>query len=191
MFDDTIKRLMSSTLVEASCKSLLSVKPNLFPIQVSYTHIPNLMVQIPALLTYTFIQKRGAEPTLRDFTKIIIFFIYIPSSPRQSTSISLFLKSSYKLQYLTVHCKHKREIDISMDMLLSSAHQSCVTTSLLRRTVGSILRYLVLSSFKQTNISSGDRKREMHRNVKIQETLLFLHCMKAASQCLAPLLRSV
>ena len=113
MFDNTIERLMSSTLVEASCKSLLSVKPNLFPIQVSYTHIPNLMVQIPALLTYTFIQKRGAEPILRDFTKIIIFFIYIPSSPRQSTSISLFLKSSYKLQYLTVHCKHKREIDIS------------------------------------------------------------------------------
>ena len=147
MFDNTIEPLMSSTLVEASCKSLLSVKPNLFPIQVSYTHIPNLMVQIPALLTYTFIQKRGAEPTLRDFTKTIIFHIYsiIPTSI--NVNITIFEKFlQVAVSYSTLQTqKRERHLMMSIDILLSSPHQSCVTTSLLRRTVGSIIRYLVVS----------------------------------------------
>ena len=53
-------------------------------------------------------------------------------------------------------------------------HQSSITIALLRRTVGSILRYPVVSYFKHTNRSPGDRKSEMHRSVEIStDTHLF------------------
>ena len=77
-------------------------------------------------------ERRGAH------RKILILFIYIPSSLRQSTSISLYLKSFYKLlaaSYSTLQAQN-REIHIEtstdtfLDTLLLPPHQSCITISL-------------------------------------------------------------
>ena len=76
-------------------------------------------------------------------TKILTLFIYIPSSLRQSTSISLYLKSFYKMQaasYSTLQAQNReRHIETSrdtfLDTLLLPPHQSCITISLLCRTL--------------------------------------------------------
>ena len=61
-------------------------------------------------------------------TKILTLFIYIPSSLRQSTSISLYLKSFYKLQaasYSTLQVqKRERHLMTSMHMLFFPRHQA-------------------------------------------------------------------
>ena len=115
-------------------------------------------------------ERRGAH------RKILILFIYIPSSLRQSTSISLYLKSFYKLQaasYSTLQAqKRERHLMTSMDMLLFPRHQSCVTTPLLRRTImDSIFQYLtvsccVLLQLNLTQVHGGPKARNTYRNVK-------------------------
>ena len=121
-----------------------------------------------------FTQERGAHRKI--LTNILIFFTYIPSSLRQSTSISLYLKSFYKLQatsYSTLQTqKRERHLMTSIDMLLFPRHQSCVTTPLLRRTImDSIFQYLtvsccVLLQLNLTQVHGGPKARNTYRNVK-------------------------
>ena len=98
-------------------------------------------------------ERRGAQRKIliEILTKILILFIYIPSSLRQSTSISLYLKSFYKMQaasYSTLQAQNReRHIETSRDTLLDTLllppHQSCITISLLCRT--NCGQYLVVS----------------------------------------------
>ena len=129
-------------------------------------------------------------------TKILILFIYIPSSLRQSTSISLYLKSFYKLQAAS-YSTHKRDKDTSWHQWICFFFQtsSCISISLLCRT--NCGQYLVVSygillclTSTKPDTSSWWPKSEKYIS-KCQETLFFLLYMKAASQCLTPFFRSV
>ena len=109
-------------------------------------------------------------------TKILILFIYIPSSLRQSTSISLYLKSFYKLQaasYSTLQAqKRERHLMTSMDMLLFPGHQ--VVSQYLyfvEQIVDSILLFLIVSccvllQLNLTQVHDGPKARNTYRNVK-------------------------
>ena len=138
-------------------------------------------------------ERRGAH------RKILILFIYIPSSLRQSTSISLYLKSFYKLQAASSSTlqaqKRQRHLMTSMDMLFFFQTSSCISISLLCRT--NCGQYLVVSygillclTSTKPDTSSWWPKSEKYIS-KCQETLFFLLYMKAASQCLTPFFRSV
>ena len=107
---------------------------------------------------------------------ILILFIYIPSSLRQSTSISLYLKSFYKLQaasYSTLQAqKRERHLMTSMDMLLFPRHkavsQYLCSGDLI---VGSIFLYLIVSccvllQLNLTQVHGGPKARNTYRNVK-------------------------
>jgi len=93
-------------------------------------------------------EMRGAHRKI--LTKILILFIYIPSSLRQSTSISLYLKSFYKLQaasYSTLQAqKRERHLMTSMDIFLLP-HIKAVSQYLcfVDQIVDSILLYLTVS----------------------------------------------
>ena len=73
-------------------------------------------------------ERRGAHRKILTevLIKVLILFIYIPSSLRQSTSISLYLKSFYKLQaasYSTLQeQKRERHLMTSMDVLFLPRH---------------------------------------------------------------------
>ena len=97
-------------------------------------------------------ERRGAHRKILTevLTKILIFFIYIPSSLRQSTSISLYLKSFYKLQaasYSTLQAqKRERHLMTSMDIFLLP-HIKAVSQYLcfVDQIVDSIFLYLIVS----------------------------------------------
>ena len=98
-------------------------------------------------------ERRGAHGKI--LTKILILFIYIPSSLRQSTSISLYLKSFYKLQaasYSTLQAqKRQRHLMTSMDMLFFSDIKLYLNIFALSNKLWTvsccILWYLVVSYF--------------------------------------------
>ena len=133
-------------------------------------------------------ERRGAHRKI--LTKILILFIYIPSSLRQSTSISLYLKSFYKLQaasYSTLQAqKRERHLMTSMDMLLFPRNQAVSQyLCFVDQIAESISQYLsvsccVLLQLNLTQVHGGPKARNTYRNV-----------MKAASQCLTRFFRSV
>ena len=123
-------------------------------------------------------ERRGAH------RKILILFIYIPSSLRQSTSISLYLKSFYKLQaasYSTLQVqKRERHLMTSMHMLFFPRHQAVSQyLCFVEQIVDSILLYLIVSCcvLLQLNLTQveGTQNREIHTKTS-SETLqcLFL-----------------
>ena len=107
-------------------------------------------------------------------TKILILFIYIPSSLRQSTSISLYLKS--KLQaasYSTLQAqKRERHLMTSMDMLLFPRHQAVSQyLCFVDQIVDSIFLYLIVSccvllQLNLTQVHGGPKARNTYRHVK-------------------------
>ena len=115
-------------------------------------------------------ERRGAH------RKILILFIYIPSSLRQSTSISLYLKSFYKMQaafYSTLQAqKRQRHLMTSMDMLFFSRHQAVSQyLCFVEQIVDSILLYLMVSccvllQLNLTQVHDGPKARNTYRNVK-------------------------
>ena len=112
-------------------------------------------------------ERRGAHRKI--LTKILILFIYIPSSLRQSTSISLYLKSFYKLQaasYSTLQAqKRERHLMTSMDMLffpdIKLYHNIFALSNKLWAVSCCILLQLNL-----TQVHDGPKARNTYRNVK-------------------------
>ena len=114
-------------------------------------------------------ERRGAH------RKILILFIYIPSSLRQSTSISLYLKSFYKLQaasYSTLQAqKRQRHLMTSMDVLFSRHQAVSQYLCFVEQIVDSILLYLMVSccvllQLNLTQVHDGPKARNTYRNVK-------------------------
>ena len=94
-------------------------------------------------------------------TKILILFIYIPSSLRQSTSISLYLKSFYKLQaasYSTLQAqKIQRHLMTSMDMLFFFRHQAVSQyLCFVEQIVDSV--FLYLNSTRSDKVHPGSKE---------------------------------
>ena len=125
-----------------------------------------------------FIQDRGTHRKILTevLTMILILFIYIPSSLRQSTSISLYLKSFYKLQaasYSTLQAqKRERHLMTSMDMLLFPRHQAVSQyLCFVDQIVDSIFLYLIVSccvllQLNQIQVHGDPKARNTYRNVK-------------------------
>ncbi len=130
------------------------------------------------IIHYTHVhpgERREAHRKI--LTKILILFIYIPSSLRQSTSISLYLKSFYKLQaasYSTLQAqKRERHLMTSMDILLFPMHQAVSQyLCFVDQIVDSILQYLTVSyrcillQLNLTQVHGGPKARNTCRNVK-------------------------
>ena len=118
-------------------------------------------------------ERRGAHRKI--LTKILILFIYIPSSLRQSTSISLYLKSFYKLRaasYSKLQAqKRERHLMTSMDMLFFPDIKLYHNIFALSNIVGSILLYLIVSccvllQLNLTQVHDGPTAGNTYRNVK-------------------------
>ena len=115
-------------------------------------------------------------------TKILIMFIYIPSSLRQSTSISLYLKSFYKLRaasYSKLQAqKRERHLMTSMDMLFFPDIKLYHNIFALSNIVGSILLYLIVSccvllQLNLTQVHDDPKARNTYRNVKRHSSMPF------------------
>ena len=112
-------------------------------------------------------ERRGAHRKI--LTKILILFIYIPSSLRQSTSISLYLKSFYKLQaasYSTLQAqKRERHLMTSMDMLFSPDIKLYHDIFGLSNKLCAV-SCCVLLQLNLTQVHDGPKARNTYRNVK-------------------------
>ena len=122
-------------------------------------------------------ERRGAHRKILTevLTKVVILFIYIPSSLLQSTSISLYLKSFYKLRaasYSKLQAqKRERHLMTSMDMLFFPDIKLYHNIFALSNIVGSILLYLIVSccvllQLNLTQVHDDPKARNTYRNVK-------------------------
>ena len=115
-------------------------------------------------------ERRGAH------RKILILFIYIPSSLRQSTSISLYLKSFYKLQaasYSTLQAqKRERHLMTSMDMLFFSYIKLYHNIFALSNKLW-IVSCCVSLQLNLTQVHDGPKARNTYRNVKRHSSMPF------------------
>ena len=124
-------------------------------------------------------ERRGAHRKI--LTKILILFIYIPSSLRQSTSISLYLKSFYKLQaasYSTLQVqKRERHLMTSMHMLFFPRHQDASQyLCFIEQIVDSILLCLIVSccvllQLNLIQVHDDPKAINKNRNVKRHSSL--------------------
>ena len=117
-------------------------------------------------------ERRGAHRKILTevLTKVLILFTYIPSSLRQSTSISLYLKSFYKLQaasYSTLQeQKRERHLMTSMDMLLFFPYIKLYHNIFALSNKLWIVSCCVSLQLNLTQVHDGPKARNTYRNVK-------------------------